>query len=375
LAFFATTRAVYAFIFTREKYNYWQVESPAKIQAQVVEMLKEMGHYGRDRVFTAEDLANQQWQAPAAEVLSLLMNRHKGDFWGMYDELIVVPDGALWYVPFEALQVPTAGGNTVPLISKIRIRLAPTASLITPDKRSWKRAGNTAVVVGKMVPRADQALAMAAFDELRLVDPSSVAITEKLPAPSSLVKTLWDRLVVLDDVEDATRAPYEWTPAQVDLGKFGSTLGAWLQLPWGGPEHVILPGFHSVAEEGLKRSHGQEIFLTVCGLMATGARTVLISRWRVGGQTDFELVREFLQELPHVEASDAWRRSVALARAQSVDPTREPRLKLSLVEEPPKASHPLFWAGYLLADTGSDPLAKSEPTAAPDPAAAAAVKP
>jgi CHAT domain-containing protein len=375
LAFFATTRAVYAFIFTRDKYNFWQVESPTKIRQQVIEMLKGMGHYSRDRTFTAEDLADQSWKEPAAEVLSLLLNRHKGDFWGKYDELIVVPDGALWYVPFEALQVPTATGKTVPLVSKIRIRLAPTASLITPDRRNWKPAGTTAVVVGKMVPRADQAFAREAFDELRLVDPSSVAITEKLPAPSSLVKTLWDRLVVLDDVDDATRAPYDWTPAQIDLGKFGSTLGTWLQLPWGGPEQVILPGFHSVAEEGLKRSHGQEIFLTVCGMMATGARTVLMSRWRVGGQTDFDLVREFLQEIPHVEASAAWRRSVALARANPVDPTREPRLKLNLVEEPPKATHPLFWAGYLLADTGSDPAAKSADDAAPDAAAAAAAGP
>jgi hypothetical protein len=270
------------------------------------------------------------------------------------------------------LEANPRASRTVPLVSKVRIRLAPTASLITPDKRSWKPAGTTAVVVGKMVPRADEAVAMEAFEELRLVDPSSVAITKGLPAPSSLVKTLWDRLVVLDDVDDASRVPYDWTPAQVDLGKFGSTLGTWLQLPWGGPEQILLPGFHSVAEEGLKRSHGQEIFLTVCGMMATGARTVLISRWRVGGQTDFDLVREFLRELPHVEASAAWRRSVALARARPVDPTREPRLKLNLVDEPPKASHPLFWAGYLLADTGSDPAATS---AAGTAAAAAAAGP
>jgi hypothetical protein len=170
-----------------------------------------------------------------------------------------------------------------------------------------------------------------------------------------------------------TRGPYDWAPAQIDRGKFGSSLGTWMQLPWGGPEQVVLPGFHSVAEEGLKRGNGHEIFLTVCGLMATGARTVLMSRWRVGGQTDFDLVREFLRELPHVEASDAWRRSVTLTRATPVDPTREPRLRLSLTDEPPKATHPVFWAGYLLADTGSDPRAKAAPAVVP--AAAAAAKP
>ena len=42
---------------------------------------------------------------------------------------------------------------------------------------------------------------------------------------------------------------------------------------------------------------GNEVFLSVCGLMANGARTMLLSRWRTGGQTSFDLVREFIQEL------------------------------------------------------------------------------
>ncbi len=373
LAFFATSRFVYAFIFTRDKYAHWQIESPAKIQKQVVTMLKEMGHFGKDREFTADDLAKGTWKKPAGEVLSLLTNQAKPDFWDSYDELIVVPDNVLWYVPFESLQVPGSDGGTVSLVSKLRIRYAPTASLMIPDGRRMRAEAKTAVVLGKLSPRDAETTAAEAFEELSLVDPGSVAITGDLPVPSNFVTTLWDRLVVLDDVDDAARMPYEWAPARLDRGKLGSSLGSWIELPFKGPEQVIFPGFHTAAEDGLSRGSGYEVFLTVCGLMAAGARTVLISRWRVGGQTDFDLVREFLQELPHVPASHAWHRSLMLTRATPLDPTREPRLRLDPSKEPPNAAHPLFWAGYLLADTGSDP--KPEPAAPPPDAAAGVAKP
>ena len=69
-------------------------------------------------------------------------------------------------------------------------------------------------------------------------------------------------------------------------------------MPWGGPERVILPGYHTAAENAFKKKNatGNELFLAVCGLMSTGTRTILISRWRAGGQTSFNLVREFAPE-------------------------------------------------------------------------------
>ena len=49
----------------------------------------------------------------------------------------------------------------------------------------------------------------------------------------------------------------------------------------------MLPGFHTAAEDALKRMNrvlpGNDMFLAVCGLMANGSRTLLLSRWRTGG--------------------------------------------------------------------------------------------
>ena len=51
---------------------------------------------------------------PAANLLLQLTNQMKGEDWKNYKELVVVPDGLLWYLPFEALQVPGEGGDSCP---------------------------------------------------------------------------------------------------------------------------------------------------------------------------------------------------------------------------------------------------------------------
>ena len=97
------------------------------------------------------------------------------------------------------------------------------------------------------------------------------------------------------------------------------------------------------------------MFLTVCGLMASGSRTVLLSRWRVGGQSTVDLMREFVQELPHESAAAAWRRSVRLAADRAARPRRRRPPESRRRRDGLKADHPFFWSGYLLVDTGFVP--------------------
>jgi hypothetical protein len=127
--------------------------------------------------------------------------------------------------------------------------------------------------------------------------------------------------------------------------------------PFGGPDRVLLPGFRTSAETGLKSKtpgggDGGDMFLTTCGLMANGARTVMLSRWRVGGKTSYDLTREFALELPHSSAAAAWQRSVHLAMHSPLDATLEPRLKLTSGDGAWTAAHPFFWSGYMISDIG-----------------------
>ena len=113
---------------------------------------------------------------------------------------------------------------------------------------------------------------------------------------------------------------------------------------------------------------GDEVFLAACGLMASGSRTALLSRWRVGGQSTTKLIKEFVQEMPHESAAGAWRRAVELCGESTLDPATEGRLKATATSDPLKADHPFFWAGYLLIDSGLMPLSEAAP-AAPMPGA------
>ena len=58
-------------------------------------------------------------------------------------------------------------------------------------------------------------------------------------------------------------------------------------------------------------------------------RTILLTRWRTGGRTNFDLVREFASELPNAPAAEAWQRACLLAREAPLEASREPRLKRS----------------------------------------------
>jgi len=358
LAFFASGRRLYGFLLDNERCKFWRVGSPATLVRQMQAMLREMGQYGQNYELAVKELSDVKWKQSAQQVLTTLLKDSPADFSQTFDELVVVPDGVLWYLPFEALQV-TVDGQPQSLISRFRIRYAPTLSLCTPQGPARNAAGNTAVVVGKLYPRDADAVAQAAFEQLSGVIPGAVAIRPPSPAPSSVYGTLFQRLIVLDDLVLSEQDPYGWVLAPIDRGKAGATLGDWLVLPWGGPDVVILPGFHTAAEDALKRLHrgapGSEVFLSVCGLMANGSRTLLLSRWRTGGQTSFDLVREFAQELPHTSASDAWQRAVLLTMDSRVNFSAEPRVKRTPTDETPKASQPFFWAGYLLVDSGAAP--------------------
>ncbi len=366
MAFFATSRKMYGFLLNNERFASWQVGSLPTVAKQMQTMLREMGNYQPNRELAVKDLAATKWKNSAKQVLDTLLKGSPVDLAQSFDELVIVPDGVLWYLPFEALQIKVKG-QTAPLISRFRIRYAPTLSLATSQGSGRNPRGNTAVVVGRLYPNSEDAVSQAAFDQLAAVVPDAVALKSPLPAAPSLYGSLFQRLVVLEDIASSDQDPYGWALVPTDRGKTGESLADWLALPWGGPDVVVLPGFHTAAEDAMKRPHrgapGSEMFLTTCGLMANGARTVLLSRWRTGGQTSFDLVREFVQELPRTSPAEAWQRAILLTTNSRVNLDAEPRIKRGSRDEAPMGSHPFFWAGYMLIDCGTpaeQPEAKSD---------------
>ncbi len=356
LVFYASSRYLYGFLLgnDRAKYATWTVSSPTMASKHLKDMLREMGNFDINRVLPVAELAKDDWKSSSAKLYDLLMPAaSKVQLPENMEELVIVPDGILWYAPFEALQIPQ-GDSRVPLISQARVRYAVTASLAVPDDRARRPSGNTAVVLGRSIAGEPEEISRQEFETLSRVVPGAVELPKTFPAPSSIYGSLFDRLIVWNDFSPEVPGPYSWSPAQ-DVGR-GSTLDDWLTLPWGGPEQVLLPTFHTQAENALKSAAtGQEIFLSAMGLMANGTRTVLLSRWRTGGQTSYDLIREFMAEIPHATAAAAWQRAVYLTMDAPLQPHREPRLSVSVRDSVPQAEHPFFWAGYMLLDTGTLP--------------------
>jgi hypothetical protein len=374
LAFFATSRKLHAFLFSHDRYAAWSVQSPAQLQKQLALLLREMGNYDANHELTPAELAKNNWRTAAANVTKSLLARSNVDLAGNFREIVIVPDGFLWYLPFEVLSVGPPGRQRL-LMSQARVRYAPTAGLAVPYARARKPRPNIGVALGRLHPQDDESVALDAFARFATAIPGAVALPRTLPAPSNVYRVLLDGLIVLDDIEPAG-GPYEWAPLQSDRQKSPAPLASWFSLPLAGPEYVILPGFHTAAESGLRKgpaAGGDELFLSILGLMSSGARTVLLSRWRAAGQTSLELVREFAQELPHASPSEAWQRSVQIAEETSIEPDREPRVRDGLADPQAKARHPFFWSGYLLVDSGE--LAPSDDRVLEIPGKAAAVRP
>ena len=364
LAFFIANRRLHGILMNNTDYSYWEIGAPLTLMTQIKALLRDMGQYQQNHELTLKELSDTKWSQSAAKVLEGLFKGSRVDFSKSFDELVIVPDGMLWFLPFEALQV-TVDGQSQPLISRFRIRYAPTLGLATPTQ-AWRQkpTGNTAVILGKLYPRDDESASKAAFERLAAALPGTVALKSPPPGPTAAYKVFFDRLIVLEDLSINDQDPYGWTPAPIDRGKSGGTLGDWMALPWGGPEEIILPGYHTAAEDALKKSArgvpGYDVFFSICGLMSCGSRTILLSRWRTGGQSSFDLVREFAQELPHTNPADAWQRAVMLETTTQLNVEAEPRIKPGGTDETHKADHPFFWAGYMLIDSGQA-SPKSEP--------------
>jgi CHAT domain-containing protein len=368
LAFFIANRQMYGALMNNTDYSYWKISAPVTLTKQIATLLHETGQYQANHELTLKDLADVKWAQTAAKTLDSLLKGSRGDLSKSFDELIIVPDGLLWYLPFEALQV-TVDGQPQSLISRFRIRYAPTLSLAsTTSAARLKPKANTAVILGKLYPRDDESAAKSAFERLAAVLPGSIALKPPPPGPTAVYKVMFDRLIVFDDLTVSDQDPYAWTPAPIDRSKTGGTLGQWMSLPLGCPEQIILPGYHTAAEDAMKRAArgpgGDEVFLSLCGLMSCGARTILLSRWRSGGQSSYDLVREFAQELPHTSPAEAWQRAVMVETSTQLNIEAEARIKRGATDETPKADHPFFWAGYMLIDSGQaqqTSMPKTEP--------------
>lgn len=372
VVFHAAGGKLFGFLLSRQAEHVWLVGELEPLRQGLAEWLRALGNYSASREMGGAELSSDEWRSLAEKLWTGLFADARLDL-ARTTDLVIVPDSWLWYLPFEALVPPAdkkaaagAAGNAPMLIERLPLHYGPTAALAVGDNRPFRPLRHTGIVANELVAAEKKVggdVAGMSLAPLEHVVPGPVRLVPPLAQPGYLLAPLLDQLVVLDDVTLNRNDPLDWSPLPRPRGRGGDSLSAWMGLPLEGPERVVVTGLPTAAETSLKMPRrgagaetlpGNDLFQSLCALMASGARTVLVSRWRTGGQMNLQLVREFVQELEHAPADEAWQRSVLLAWETPLDAAQEPRLKrLSEGAEPPGANHPFFWAGYLLVDTGT----------------------
>lgn len=373
LAFFNTNTQVYGALITSERVEVWEVGIRAQIDVYVRNLLAAMGQHHGNQPLTPEQWEDASWRELSHGLLVRLTNGlPESDWYRQLDEVVIVPDGSLWYLPFEALITeptfrPASQAESKPLpldpaktlLGNLRIRYAPTLGLAVSEQSAPQVTGHTVVQLGKISPKDDDRSPRETFERLRRRLGGVVALPEDAPSGSALAANTFERLLVFDEVQPPNGGIHAWSPLPGPGNQPRSTVDQWLALPFGAPKQVVLPGFRTAAENGLKETPsnllGADVFLPALGLMASGSRTVVLSRWRTGGKNSYDLVSEFAEQLPYVPAAEAWQRSVLLNCEQPVVFDREPRLKFPDDHPSIDAKHPFFWSGYLVIDTGVPP--------------------
>ncbi|MFZ5833009.1 MAG: tetratricopeptide repeat protein, partial [Planctomycetota bacterium] len=119
LVFFATSKQLHGFLLNNERYTYWTVASVAGLTRQMQALFRELGMHQANYELKAEELDQSKWQPAAASAFELLMRGSRADLTQGVEELIVVPDGLVWYLPFE-LMAAKFDGVEQPLIMRLR---------------------------------------------------------------------------------------------------------------------------------------------------------------------------------------------------------------------------------------------------------------
>ena len=380
LSFRWSTSGLRAVLQTAERTAAWTVPQPDALLRELAMLARGLCLFDPRAPVSAERFQSSEWRSRATSVERMLFRGSKVRLGDGITELAIVPDGALWYLPFDILPAGSVaepdedGGeaSAAPLLRDVcRVRYAPTRSLAVahmpgPPAGAPAARGPLGIHAGQ-APRgerpevfADTARRLAEGLERSIpLAPSPGA--RSAPAPL-LAASLCEGVVVLDEVDLVGDAPLG---TRALFGRAGdraarpsATFADWLAPPWKRPSRVALPGIQTPMAGGLSAPvarPGEELFLAATDLLAAGARSALLSRWRVGGRSSADLVAEFLRDAdePGVSPAESWARAIDVVTPEEPDPSSEGRLRLAGQDVLADLRHPFFWAGYLLVDGGT----------------------
>lgn len=344
LAFVDIGSGIVCVLSSGQKLEVWTAPASRMVANDVAKVLRGIGVGNRKS--TAGGESGDSWKADAAALRQKLIPNDKLELVESLKQLTIVPDGPLWYLPFELL--PIGAADALLWGDQTAIRYAPTPGLAiypTGFSRPDLAVGTAAQLF--FAPR-DREL------NAQLV----LKVTEAIQGHQALVSPTWTSSYRLGDsigfmaalgaITPDIAAPLATGVSLFDTNPATGSLAAWMRLGSAPPAGVFLPGYRTAVAAN-QLGTGRELFMTVTALHLAGVRDIVISRWPVGGESTAILTREFLQELPFDGLEPSWRRALRTLRGAQLDPAQEPLLSgLDAKVAEASGDLPLFWAGYLM---------------------------
>ena len=333
------------------KVQFWTINGSNRISGEISRVLRGFGVGASRGKRLPEDAA---WKTEAIKLRKRLVPDEQLITADKIDQLVIVPDRALWYLPFEILPL---GDETSPLLGdKIKVRYAATPGLAFRPPAALSK--NHVVGIGDdkffapRKPEINQAIVQSLADSVN----DSLRLPKDLDVSTNLLADSVGHLLIAAPTIPGSDNPFATVVAPHDRGNPAGTLAAWMRFPAKVPASVLLPGLRTGAGTG-QLGTGDEIFMTVCALQASGVRSVMLSRWIVGGESSSIVLNEFLQELPFSGMHASWQRARAMLRRSELSPTEEPMLTQAEHDiENLSGNEPFFWASYMVVA----PFGKSE---------------
>lgn len=255
-------------------------------------------------------------KALGASIRRLLIAPFEGRLQGI-QRLKIVPSGALWEVPFTALN----DDNGTALSQAFQVSYLTSSELLKLKAPGPETIPRQAVLVegSDDLPGARQEV-----EEIKTRFPRATVLKPRGVASIELPIALHE----YDLIHIASHSQAALDPAQcyVQLGDARLTLEQIYGLRLGPESLVVLSSCQSGAASG---PLGREVTSLATAFHVAGAATTISSRWRVDDQSTAQFFRYFYR---------------ALEKGQ----TRGQALNFAEVEMAKQKAHPYFWAGFSL---------------------------
>ncbi len=349
LALAATRQRIIGIAITSESLETWQVSDVAGLAVQLQGLFSNIGLVSSElpKLPSTVLAVDAAWVQHAREINDLLFPPSVQFKIEQAKRLQLAPHGQLWYLPFELLPLnstpearPWIEGRTITYIPTLGS--LPNASAARPDIRQTVGLINSFFSIDK---ESNKQQAQQVVDAVS--NSTGIFLDQKVTVPSPV----WLRLHC-DQFWLAAHTDSSGSGLETVVMPFGkptpATISSWLRSPGHAPASVILPAMQSSIQNG-NLGNGDEIFLPACGLLASGVKTAVISRWPVGGKSTSSLLVNYLQELQTESSAEALRRATLSLWAQDFLVADEPGLLPAGKEAAAltRGNHPTLWAAYM----------------------------